>query len=74
MRSVRADVKSLVASKTFWTNVVGAERLVAPAVYPPASVLGEPEVQAQLVGAILVVANIVLRVVSSGPIGSVLPK
>ena len=72
--SVRVDVKSLVASKTFWTNVAGLVALVAPVVYPPAGVLGEPEVQAQLVGAILVVANIVLRVVSSGPIGSVLPK
>ena len=72
--SVRVAVKSLIASKTFWTNIVGLVALAAPVVFPPAAILAEPVVQAQLVGAVLAGANIVLRVVTRSPIGSVLPE
>lgn len=66
------DAKSIFASKTFWTNVVGLAAMVAPFVPyvgPYATVLGSPEVQNQIVGAIIAVANIGLRFTTKLPIG-----
>ena len=60
--------KSILTSKTFWANIVGAAAMIAPMVYPPAAFLASPEVQAQLTGALLALANIGLRIVTKEPI------
>lgn len=61
-------MKSLFASKTFWTNVIGLAALAAPMVYPPAAILASPEVQATLVGALMGIANVGLRLVTKEPV------
>ena len=60
-------MKSLFASKTFWTNVVGLAA-IAGSFYPPLAVLASPEIQAAIVGAGMTVANVGLRIVTDGPV------
>ena len=60
-------MKSIFASKTFWTNVVGLGAIAA-SFYPPLAILASPEVQAAVVGAMLTLANIGLRVITHEPV------
>ena len=57
--------KPLWASKTFWTNIIGALALLAPQFN--ITVMNEAA-QTQLVAGLLIVANLILRKVTKGPI------
>lgn len=59
--------KPLWASKTFWTNIVGLAAFAASVLGIDAG-LDDPKAQAEIVGAILVFANIVLRLKTDQPI------
>jgi FtsH-binding integral membrane protein len=61
------ETKSLFASKTFWLNAVGLVVLVATALTNHPWVQSNPNT-AYIVGAVLTVANIALRYVTSKPI------
>ena len=60
--------KSILTSKTFWANIIGIAAIAAPYVSPAGQLLQDPDVQAQLTGAILAIGNIGLRFVTKDPI------
>jgi hypothetical protein len=58
------DPKSILTSKTFWTNVVALVAVLAGA----HKLVLTPDQQATMVGVILTVVNIVLRIFTKGPV------
>ena len=61
------DAKSILASKTFWAQVVAVVVLVLPLVVGKAQIIDE-ESQTAIVGGLWAVANVVLRLVTSTPV------
>lgn len=63
------DAKSIFVSKTFWANIVGLAAVIIPMTgygLPPE--IATPEAQAQVVGFLMALANIVLRVFTTEPV------
>jgi uncharacterized membrane protein len=62
-------MKSIFTSKTFWANIVGGLVLLASATGNglPAEI-ASPEAQSQIVSGIMVVANIILRAITTEPV------
>jgi len=62
-------MKSLFASKTFWTNALSLVAMIATAGgYTLPAAIATPEAQAITIGTITTIANIILRTVTSEPV------
>lgn len=61
----KARTKPIWASKTFWANVVGGAAMLATAAGVE---IMDAKTQAELVGGIMVVANLVLRTMTKQPV------
>ncbi len=62
-------MKSIFASKTFWTNAISLAAMIATASGSPyALLLSDPQTQAMVIGGVTTVANIVLRAVTKEPV------
>lgn len=62
-----ADAKPILTSRTFWANIVAALALLAPVVFTQLEVV-DADTQATITGAIVVVMNLVLRLLTSTPV------
>lgn len=60
------DPKPIWASRTFWTNVVGGGALLASAAGLDIGLT--QETQTELIGGLLVMANLVLRLITKQPV------
>ncbi len=60
------DGKSVFSSKTMWANAVAGVALLASAAGVDLGLT--PEVQTTLVGGVMVIVNLVLRLVTNGPV------
>lgn len=58
------DTKSILQSKTFWANVVG----VIVTLLAMKGIQLSPDDQATIIGGIMLVINVVMRLVSNGPV------
>ena len=62
-------MKSIFASKTFWTNIISLACMVATSTGSPyAILLSDPQTQAMVIGGVTTVANIALRAVTDQPV------
>ena len=62
-------MKSIFASRIFWTNIVSMVCMVATATGSPyALLLSDPQTQTMVIGGVTTVANIALRAVTSKPV------
>jgi len=63
------DTKSIFSSKIFWANAVSLIALIATASgHPAATILGSPDVQAQVIAGATAAVNIILRLVTKQPV------
>lgn len=60
------DAKPWWASKTIWTNLIGGVAMLLS--IGGVDVIAAPDVQAQIVGAVMVFANLLLRVITTKPL------
>jgi hypothetical protein len=62
-------MKSIFASRTFWTNIISLACMVATATGSPyALLLSDPQTQTMVIGGVTTVANIALRAVTDKPV------
>lgn len=61
------DAKSILASRTLWTQVVGAVVLLVPLVTGKAQVI-DADTQSAVVAGIIFVVNVILRLVTNQPV------